>query len=218
MDDRKRPSFEDVEDVDEADRDAQDQDIKVDGRPVTRAEIEAFSAFYRDHFLLVVKLVMLMYGASRQEAEDAAQQAFTEMFLRWKTITFPNSYVRTTAMRACWRARKRTARTDLSDQVGQELAEPDDVFDTACEYAWVEWVIQDLPPRQQQVIRAVTDGLGYDQIAALLGTNEANVRSHLRHVRNSLKNRPDLLALVPAARPARPVTTPATTPGKGENL
>ncbi|WP_165966186.1 sigma-70 family RNA polymerase sigma factor [Actinomadura sp. 7K534] len=76
------------------------------------------------------------------------------------------------------------------------------------ELDWIEKVLAELPPGQRRIVRYFFDGLSTKQIAELLGKNEPNVRSHLRHARNRLKER---LALVPS-RLASTATTSARPP------
>ena len=77
--------------------------------PADLAEIGAdragWSSFYHEHFSRVVRVVM-HDGASRQDAHDAAQEAFTESWnliatdpARWAAVTGKEAWIRAVALR-----------------------------------------------------------------------------------------------------------------------
>ncbi|MEV0828006.1 RNA polymerase sigma factor [Nonomuraea rubra] len=188
------------------------QDDEDAGRPTAEADIACFASFYRDQYRMVVTMLMLVCGASVEESEDAAQSAFASLYNHWMNVAYPKKYVRTSAIRAFIKGRQQAGRTVLLGDAPQDRGEADDELDGVTGWAWVEWVIKDLPLGQQRVMRAVTEGLSYDQISSVLGITTTNVRSHLRHVRNRLKTRPELLNLAAAT----PSASSAPTPGKGK--
>lgn len=82
------------------------------------------------------------------------------------------------------------------------------------ELNWIDQVLAELPPGQRRVVRYIFDGLSTKEIAELLGKNEPNVRSHLRHARKRLQER---LAVAIQHLPSPPPPPSPTSPPRARS-
>lgn len=130
-------------------------------------------------------------GASSEDAEDLAQEAFVVALRRPDfDDTSPAAvfaFLRTTARLLWLRSSKRTLDT-------QQIAEADAVWDRQCsddggdDYVdALRSCIATLPPKSQQLLRAIyTDGDGRDAAGARFGLSRNGVKSALRRLRARL--------------------------------
>ncbi|MCP2343159.1 RNA polymerase sigma factor [Actinomadura rupiterrae] len=168
----------------------------VTGAPAPDRDIqEQFSDFFRGHYRRVVQLVILMDGTV-QEAEDAAMHAFQDAYAHWRSIRSPAAWVRTAARRKF--IKDRTRDRDRQQRAVLFFRQPDDdeplppeedLLVQWQELDWVNKVLDCLPSTQRKVMACIVDGMSTAEIADLLGKNETNVRSHLRHARKRLQER-----------------------------
>ncbi|MDL4773889.1 RNA polymerase sigma factor [Actinomadura xylanilytica] len=173
---------------------------------------EQFTTLYRRHYRGVVGMVVLL-GGNREEAEDAAQRAFEDALRKWDTIRAPSAWVRVAARNHFIKARTRDRNLreraiELHQSMRSEDEAEQDPMTRWVDLNWIEQVLAELPPGQRQILRYIFDGLSTRQIAELLGKNEPNVRSHLRHARSRLRER------LAQAAPRGPVLP---EPGKEES-
>ncbi|MGP4026260.1 RNA polymerase sigma factor [Actinomadura sp. 3N407] len=185
----------------------------VAGGPVPAEDPEEqFTVFFRQHYRGAVGMIILLDG-SREEAEDATQRAFEDAYRNWATIRSPSAWVRVAARNHFIKARTRDRNLqqraiELHQMMRLDEETDQDLMAQWVDLNWIEQVLAELPPGQRQIVRCIFEGLSTKQIAELLGKNEPNVRSHLRHARNRLKDR---LALI-APRRTPPTTTAAHPP------
>ncbi|WP_169809300.1 RNA polymerase sigma factor [Actinomadura chibensis] len=186
--------------------------VKADAVSLEAAKKVDFSDFYQESYHRLVNLLVFVLKAPVHEVEEAVQVGFIEAYRRWSKVEAPEPYVRKAATNAFFRERKRDARqadaekravlAGLLNPRGRSGRELDDADD----YAWVQMVIKDLPPRQRQVMLGIAKGLSNEVIASLLGINEPNVRSNARHARRRLEKSLDLKKMISGRAPE---------PGKG---
>jgi RNA polymerase sigma factor (sigma-70 family) len=152
-------------------------------RQLTR---DGFVSFFRERYGRTVILLIAM-GASRADAEDAAQEAMVLAWNQWEAIREPAAWVRTVAVRAYLKAvRARGRETVLPDDSFELAASPDlGVFTE--EQQHVLGLLRGLPAGQRTVAALFYDELTCEEIAELVGKPTATVRSQLRHARSSLK-------------------------------
>lgn len=144
-----------------------------------------FASFFQERFSRTVLLLIAM-GASRADAEDAAQEAMILAWKRWDTIGEPTAWVRTVAVRAYWKLlRTRTLTVPLDESTPEPVSNSD--LDMFGEQEQVLQLIRGLPPRQRTVIALYYDGSTCKKITELTGMPEGTVRSHLRHGRRALR-------------------------------
>jgi len=127
-------------------------------------------------------------GASRADAEDAAQEAMIAAWARWESIEAPTAYARTVAVRAYLRqVRQKGSVTALTDQASHDpVGHPDlDIF--TLEQQRVLSLLRGLPPAQRTVAALYYDGFSCKEIAELTGKPAATIRANLRDARKALK-------------------------------
>jgi RNA polymerase sigma factor (sigma-70 family) len=148
---------------------------------------DGFASFFHQRYSRTVVLLIAM-GASRTDAEDAAQEAMILAWQRWESIREPTAWVRTTAVRALWRhTRKDRYRTvDLQQAIEHPSADPElGIFGE--EQQRVLCLLRALPEGQARVAALFYDGLSCEEIAGLTSRPPATIRSQLRHARKTLK-------------------------------
>ena len=167
-----------------------------EGVPDSRHATLSLDEFFRANFRPVVGLLLSM-GANLEEAQDAAQEAMTEVAQRWDTIRNPRAYVRTVARNAYYKMNVDEAklRSPNSGMTRVDL-DPDAMVDTEVLEEWIITltevdavlnVIQKLPERQRETLALYLSGMSPLEISQQLGRNPATVRSNLRHGLKALK-------------------------------
>jgi RNA polymerase sigma factor (sigma-70 family) len=162
--------------------------VTAAGQPGERTDFEAF--FKQNHARLHAWLRMM--GASPDEAQEVAQDAFVMLWGKWGEVENPLPWVYTVVRRTYMRAvsmRSRQASRELPlDLLGPEP--PDFSTDAAAvsvEFQEVLKMISRLPPVQRNVfVLSALYGIPSKEIAAELGISPATVRSNLRHGRARL--------------------------------
>jgi RNA polymerase sigma factor (sigma-70 family) len=146
-----------------------------------------FVSFFHERFSRTVVLLIAM-GASRAEAEDAAQDAMTAAWKQWESIREPDAWVRTVAVRAYLKqVRTRGSRTTLPDELAGQVDGGSDLGIFAEQQQQVLAWLRGLPDGQRTVAALYYDELTCEESAEATGKSPATVRSQLRHARNSLK-------------------------------
>jgi RNA polymerase sigma factor (sigma-70 family) len=132
-------------------------------------------------------IILIAMGASRADAEDATQEAMILAWRQWHTIQDPSAWVRTVAVRTYWKlARKKQQLVQLNESAPQATSDTDlNIFGD--EQQHVLRLLRALPPQQRTIAALFYDGLACEEIAELVGSPPATVRSHLRHARGRLK-------------------------------
>jgi RNA polymerase sigma-70 factor (ECF subfamily) len=148
----------------------------------------AFDEFYESYFERVARALVLA-GADRDDARDAAQEAFARALRRWRKVRDmdrPDGWVYVVAMnqlRDHWRrAERRRQRTEhLDDGAG------DNTSGVATRLS-VREAIATLPPRQRQavVLRYLAD-LPLADIADAMGCAVGTVKASLHQAMQSMR-------------------------------
>lgn len=147
---------------------------------------DGFASFFREQFSRVAFLLIKL-GASRDDAEDATQEAMVLAWQKWDSIDDHAAWVYTVAARGYWRLlRTRPVAASLPESASGTTAASDLSIFTE-EQQHVLSVLRQLPLMQRLVLALTYDGLTCKDIAEVLGISEATVRSHLRHARHNLK-------------------------------
>ncbi|UOX85609.1 sigma-70 family RNA polymerase sigma factor [Amycolatopsis sp. FBCC-B4732] len=172
----------------------------LDRQPVTtrsRADrLRAdYSRFYRAESAPLTGFLIMAFGASVEDAWDAAQTAFTSAWVKWATLSdnrmARKAWLRTTATRAYWRlSPDRTHRShhDVPDHPDTGLM-PDDVVALANSTTDARLVLDTLPPTQRLHLTWHLDGYTNAEIAAQTGKNEAAVRKNISRALTTLSLR-----------------------------
>jgi RNA polymerase sigma factor (sigma-70 family) len=145
-----------------------------------------FDAFYREHLPALTAFILYL-GASLADAADVAQEAMTQAYRQWGTIRHPKTWVRRVASRVLTRRMRERRECPTSD-----IPEPTPLLPAPPATAvWEERhdvlkVIASLPYRQRQILAWTYDGYRPREIAEILDTNAAAVRSSLLGARVAL--------------------------------
>lgn len=183
--------------------------------PRTPQQLEAF---YTAEYPKLVKFLVL-FDATIEEAEDAAQKAMADLTKRSRTAGAPEhpaTYVRRAAVNYFIKERQREReRLPRTLRGGHLVIEEhlDDRLTTLEDEQYIEHLLECLTETQRQVIELVMDGLSTCEIAEELGKSHENVRQHLKNSRDRLKQHPEIAPLAPRQdrRPGRQGVRPTVT-------
>jgi RNA polymerase sigma factor (sigma-70 family) len=162
---------------------------------------EAFLDFLQQEYRLVAAFLMIC-GAMRQDAEDAAQEAFLDAWRLanrpggWETIDAPRGWIRKVALRKYYRLQKEGS---LSRRIVKELTEiipidpAPDHGELTVQTEFVRAVIRELDPDTRIVMAYQIDGFRPAEIARQLGVDSQRIRDLIKKGRKDLKAR--LIAL-----------------------
>jgi RNA polymerase sigma factor (sigma-70 family) len=186
----------------------------VSAEPMTVGE---FEEFFKTQYPILIKLLRF-FGASVEEAEDAAQTAMTDLYRQLgkgtDPVVSPAPWVRRAAHRDFVKERQRD-RERLPREIKGGHLSPGTCADESLtdweDEQYVEQLLWKLTPTQRAVLRLVLDGVATREIADRLGKNEANIRQQLKNGRDKLKLHPEIASRARLA-PPRPV------PGNGRPL
>ncbi|MET7710320.1 sigma-70 family RNA polymerase sigma factor [Micromonospora sp. NPDC005413] len=147
---------------------------------------EEFSAFYREFMTRLGGWLLLHGWASEADAFDIAQETMRLAYEKWTTIEHPKAWARRTASRLCV---KRLAKgemlpvEDIEDRIprkdGSDFAASDTLQDFMA-------ALQQLPPRQRQMLLWAYEEYEPAEIAAELNVTPEAVRSSLWKARRKL--------------------------------
>ncbi|MGW2911246.1 RNA polymerase sigma factor [Streptomyces asoensis] len=130
----------------------------------------------------------IMAGVSREQAEDAVQEAWLKAMKQPDSIRNPQAWfptvIRHKILDEARKWHKRLWRPRLDSELPLPASCPSEQKEAVLA---VLGAIPRLPTRQRLVIQLAAQELTPKEIAAELGMQEATVRSHLRHARNRLR-------------------------------
>jgi RNA polymerase sigma factor (sigma-70 family) len=168
--------------------------------------LERLEAFYTTEYPKLVKTLVL-FGATVDEAEDAAQKAMADFTKRSRTRQAPArpaAYVQRAAINYFIKERQRDRERLPRELRGGHLvieAHFDDRLTAGEDGQYVERLLECLTPTQRKVIKLVMDGWSTREIAEELGKSAENVRQHLKNGRDLLRLHPEIIALAPKKLP-----------------
>jgi DNA-directed RNA polymerase specialized sigma24 family protein len=147
---------------------------------------QAFETFYRQQSAALTRW-LTGRGACPADAADAAQEALTQVWLHWPHITSHRGYLYRIAgheMARIWHARRQEARFRGG---ARPSATETDGMPTRLEAGLVRQQLLTLPARQRAVLAGYYDGYRDAELALVLGTAAATIRSDRRHARAGLQ-------------------------------
>jgi RNA polymerase sigma-70 factor, ECF subfamily len=144
----------------------------------------AYSAFFQAEFTRVTHAVDLIVR-DRQAAEDIAQDAFTELLIRWPRISrydVPEAWIRRIAIRRALRwARRERIRSVLLGWLEPPPPAPSSVD------ADLESAIRALSPQQRAaIVLHYFEDRPLPEVASLLGCSHATAKVHVFKARRRL--------------------------------
>ena len=155
----------------------------VERRPDRSRAEDGFEGFFRTEYPIVARTVELILR-DRGRAEEVTQDAFIQLFTRWRRISKyerPGAWVRRVAIRMAVRAARREKVRALVER--NEPRQVDEAFPDVDLLA----AIQTLPETQRAVIGLFYfEDLPVAEIAHILERPEATIRSDLHRARNHL--------------------------------
>src|SRR5437763_12852444 len=166
-------------------------------RPDSGSGMEAFEAFFRNHYRGVVRLAQSVVG-DPQRAQDVAQDVFLAAYRR-----FPGDYeraggwVRVAAVHTALnllRAERRRDKRQLRVHVVQVLQPLPSAEETVIERerrAQLRRVLNRLPGRSAAILVMRHGGMSYLEIAEALGVKVGNVGTLLRRAESALRKEMD---------------------------
>jgi RNA polymerase sigma-70 factor (ECF subfamily) len=162
-----------------------------------RGEREAFRALFEKHKDKVYSIA-LRYGGDADIAMDIAQETFLKLFSSIRSFRGDSSFeswLYRLVVNSCFDQKRRARRMmPLIDEFLEALRAPgESVLDEVVRAergSRVRSVVASLPPEQRMVIvLRYTQGLSYEEIAAILGCSTGTIASRLNRVHKVLERR-----------------------------
>lgn len=148
-----------------------------------------FDEFFRSDLLPLIAFLRKA-GFEREDAQDAAAEAMTCAFRRWRTVQQPRAWVRKVAFRIAarqvQRSRDSLARTTVN---GLEDARHQEEDQTAAvdERLRILNLLNGLPHQQRIAMAWHLEGFSAPEIAEHMEIQASTVRSALRYARQKLR-------------------------------
>lgn len=125
-------------------------------------------------------------GATRETAEDAAQQAFAEAYRQWAAIIQPEAWLRRVATRIYFGRTPEPILVDMADDMTASIDY--DRIDNLEQSELVMAALKALPMNQRVVMAWTIDGYTPAEIAHETGLKPEHVRKLLQRARESLRH------------------------------
>jgi RNA polymerase sigma factor (sigma-70 family) len=160
--------------------------------PPPASAAQAFSDLYATAYRSLLRDAILA-GGSVQTAEDAVQDALTEVFRRWHKIANPRAYARRATISNLIKSKQRGSQRILARQIERGDYRRDDADDAGLrvweEKQWVVQLLRSLPAAQRETLAFIIDEFSTEEVAQLLGKTDAAVRYNLCAARRNLRTR-----------------------------
>lgn len=160
----------------------------ADAARMTRVRAD-FLEFYDRQFPYIVRFLIYV-GANPQDAENATQEAFIDAWHltappgKWADIEQPDGWIRTVALRKCWR----NSRMILPVADSQEMPQPDsDHGELTPQTLAVLDALHSLDLEARAVMAFHMDGFTSVEIAVLLDITDQRARDLLKKARKILR-------------------------------
>ena len=153
--------------------------------PVAGALRAEWEACYRAEMPRLIRYLMKCFGESdMRDAADAAQSAFAELFTKWSTVRSPRAWLRTVAFRQMLR---QPAEYPLDAHPERSVLPASSVLELREQEQQVLAALRQLPLAQRQVLALVYDQFSCQEIAGIIGKNEAAVRKNIERARAAMR-------------------------------
>lgn len=151
---------------------------------------EGFEEFFRASFRQLVKTAMI-WGATAEEAEDAASRTLAEMLPAWEAGKYSLAFARKAVVHNFIKEKTRGIR-----RVAQRLIDrghvphlegvEDGRLHEWEDEQWVNDILSELPKAQREVMECIAKGMERDEIAEKLGMSRDAVRRNICDARPRL--------------------------------
>jgi RNA polymerase sigma-70 factor (ECF subfamily) len=129
-------------------------------------------------------------GATWEEAVEIAHDAYLRLYISWHLVKAPRAWTRKVAANLLTDLRRRPTTQLLPVPDGEPAAlkarHSQPVYDDG-EAERVVKLLQELPPRQRDVMALTIDGYAPKEIAEILGTTANAASANLGHARRKLR-------------------------------
>ncbi|MEW2545990.1 sigma-70 family RNA polymerase sigma factor [Streptomyces sp. NPDC047002] len=166
-----------------------DLDLPLPPEAIPTPGIELAGVLHDKQYPALVRF-LLMHGAAWSEAQDAAQDAFTQLCAPGVSVTYPRAWLRTVAWRSWVKQQVKLEETcpEMPEpHPSLRWQTPDQAAELAEEERRVMFLLQQLPAKQRAAIAWHLDGFTTEESARAMGTTPAAVRQNLARARTALK-------------------------------
>jgi RNA polymerase sigma-70 factor (ECF subfamily) len=141
-----------------------------------------FAALYTAEFSRLAGYLTALTGDA-DTGREAAQEAFTRLFARWRTVREPRAFVYVVATNLCKHTWRQSGRErNVVDRLGQSLTEGRAAHDP-----WLRDLVERLPLRHREVVLLhYYADLPVADIAAALHRPVGTIKRRLHEARNQL--------------------------------
>lgn len=149
---------------------------------------DSFKKFFHAEYRSVIRFLMST-GACRQDAEEAAADAFRDAERQWKSIRAPKAWIRRVAGRKLPETGRRPESAVSLEELGVD-AQTASGLEPAEQVAAIETVLaalRRLPDKQREVMAWTIDGYTPSEIAEHLHEPAANIRQNIKRARENLR-------------------------------
>ncbi|MER8232968.1 RNA polymerase sigma factor [Streptomyces sp. NPDC101490] len=161
------------------------------GAPAPSSGLQWAEALHEEQYPLLVRF-LLLNGASWAAAQDAAQDAFTQMCAPGLSITHPRAWLRTVAWRSWVKQRVRpeelVPETPEPHELTMRWQTPVQAAEMDEESRRVIALLLRLPAKQRAAMAWTLDGFTTEECARAMGITPAAVRQNLARARAALKS------------------------------
>ncbi|HEX4254606.1 MAG TPA: sigma-70 family RNA polymerase sigma factor [Streptosporangiaceae bacterium] len=146
-----------------------------------------FEEFYRDHYLGLLKSLIIAAAGDVELAKDAMDEAMTVAYEKWDSILNPPAYVRRVAVHRLIKEKVK-ARRAIPTPPDETAEKPNHTTGQVIweQQTWVVWLLEQLSPAQREALACIVDDLKPAEIAELLGKTPEAVRQNLSAARRRL--------------------------------
>ena len=155
--------------------------------PVTCVLQRGWGDLYKAEMPRLVRYLVKCFGDSgTRDAEDAAHNAFVELFTNWDTVRSPRAWLRKVAFRQMLRQNARAEYPlDVLREEPNTVPASDRLELREGTQAILRWLRQ-LPLAQRQVLALIYDEFSYGEIAQIMGMSEPAVRKNAERARRRM--------------------------------
>ncbi|PZG14849.1 RNA polymerase sigma factor [Nonomuraea aridisoli] len=142
------------------------------------------------HYYRLLMKVVMMAGATQEEADDAVGMTMLDLWRRWPKIDDPKRYSCRAVVSNFYKRRntdRKEAERLLSTQKPSAEGDWDAQLTLWEDQEWVEQMLDRLPPAQREIMAYYLEGMTGSEIATYLDKKAPTIRKNLQFARDRLK-------------------------------